>query len=975
MPQSPDDERPQSDASKPRGESMPRFGSKARDEESPRFGSKARSEESPRADSKSRDEDSPRSVLQILGERNGFASKVLLSDVDSEAGSSPIVDPAAAAKLVPQGRGNYQLLGEIARGGMGVILKGHDTDLGRDIAVKVLSKEMAARPTIVQRFIEEAQIGGQLQHPGIVPVYELGLMADDCPYFTMKLVKGRTLAALLAARKTPTEDRGRHLAIFESVCQTMAYAHSKGVLHRDLKPANVMVGAFGEVQVVDWGLAKVLHRGGVADEKRAKETIHTVIETVRSGPRGQHGSSTTGTDSIAGSVMGTPAYMAPEQAQGEVDQLDERADVFSLGAILCELLTGRPPYETNATEDVVTQAARARLEPAKKRLETCEADPALVALCLDCLSASRAGRPANAGEVAKAMHAYLTSVEARAQKAELAALEARHKADEERRARKMTLALGGVVAAALLLGGGGWYYVNHEREKRIEQTRAVVEAAHGEAIEFGRAGKATEALASARRALTLAETGDADAALLERARGFVTQAEADLAAAEREHGLREQDERLRERLIALRIEQIGTLGNREREKQLDGRFAEAFRDYGVDLEGDDLVPALKRIRERAIAGEVALALDDWGRVRRHVHGAQSEQAENLFVLAMDLDPDPRRQRLRQAIADNDLDALLELGTSENLPKLAPGSIFVLGAALWDSFPEHRPDVFRMFDEALHLHPSDYVLQSVGGNIYDSAGRVDSSLTCRAAALTLRPHDASAQLRMAEALSFLGRLTDAVGALRACIAEHPDHQEALWSLGTCLNQLGKHEEALAMLQRALKVEDQAELRADVLGTRFLAGLATKNELEALALVASTSLELVNTLYPLVDHPDPAQRDPEFVQRMLRDRRSIIGQDVEFYIIDAVSRVRAGDWSGALAALEGRYYQTKLQLITPNAFDFIRSLIYSKLENREAARECYQRGMAEWKLRTGGNPAAWIHSDTMRWRVEAEAALAK
>src|SRR5205085_7168855 len=104
------------------------------------------------------------------------------------------------------------------------------------------------------------------------------------PYFTMKLVKGHTLASLLLQRATPLDNRGRLLAIFESVCQTVAYAHSKGVLHRDLKPANVMVGAFGEVQVVDWGLAKVLRRGGVADERRAKQTVHTIIETVRSGP-------------------------------------------------------------------------------------------------------------------------------------------------------------------------------------------------------------------------------------------------------------------------------------------------------------------------------------------------------------------------------------------------------------------------------------------------------------------------------------------------------------------------------------------------------------------------------------------------------------------------------------------------------------------------------------------------------------------
>jgi len=153
---------------------------------------------------------SQRSVLAILGSRTGLAPKVLLPDSNSEHGTSPLVQPGSpASKLVPQGRGNYQLLGEIARGGMGVILKGHDTDLGRDVAVKVLDGELAKRPEVVQRFVEEAQIGGQLQHPGIVPVYELGLMADDCPYFTMKLVKGHTLAALFKQRKSPADNRGR----------------------------------------------------------------------------------------------------------------------------------------------------------------------------------------------------------------------------------------------------------------------------------------------------------------------------------------------------------------------------------------------------------------------------------------------------------------------------------------------------------------------------------------------------------------------------------------------------------------------------------------------------------------------------------------------------------------------------------------------------------------------------------------------
>jgi eukaryotic-like serine/threonine-protein kinase len=274
----------------------------------------------------------------------GWSRPPLLRDDPSD--HAPLVQPASP-EMPRHHPDRYQLLGEIARGGMGVVLKGRDPDLGRDLAVKVLKAELAGRPAAEQRFVEEAQVGGQLQHPGVVPVYDLGRFADGRPYFAMKLVKGRTLAELLSGRPDPAADRGRFLRHFLQVCQAVAYAHAKGVIHRDLKPSNVMVGSYGEVLVMDWGLAKVLPRGGLADEERATQASRererpeppnepTVIRTARSG-------SGPGSETVAGSVMGTPAFMSPEQAGGEIERLDERADVFGLGAMLCVILTGQPP--------------------------------------------------------------------------------------------------------------------------------------------------------------------------------------------------------------------------------------------------------------------------------------------------------------------------------------------------------------------------------------------------------------------------------------------------------------------------------------------------------------------------------------------------------------------------------------------------------------------------------------------------------
>src|SRR5262249_42405663 len=224
--------------------------------------------------------------------------------------TGPLEATAAEASAPPASPPGYELLDEIGHGGMGVVYRARDTALSRDVAVKLLSDRFPAASPAAQRFLSEARITGQLQHPGIPAIHQVGALADGRPFLAMKLIKGSTLGAILKERTDSSADRGRLLAIFEAVCHAVGYAHAHRVIHRDLKPANIMVGAFGEVQVMDWGLAKVLDPASREDERPEVDALaaEQTQAWTQFSPTPEAGSHTQ-----AGSLVGTAAFIPPEQ--------------------------------------------------------------------------------------------------------------------------------------------------------------------------------------------------------------------------------------------------------------------------------------------------------------------------------------------------------------------------------------------------------------------------------------------------------------------------------------------------------------------------------------------------------------------------------------------------------------------------------------------------------------------------------------
>jgi serine/threonine protein kinase len=257
----------------------------------------------------------------------------------------------------------YTFVKELARGGMGAVYLAEDAELNRQVAIKVLSTPELTED-LRRRMIREAQIIARLEHPGIVPVHDVGVLPDGRVFYAMKFVRGARLDEY-AASTSSTRERLRK---FQAVCDAVAFAHAHGVIHRDLKPQNIMIGSFGEVLVLDWGVAKILREdSGVSSE----------ADTLMLPPGGTNKE----IDTAHGTVIGTRQYMSPEQARGEINQLDERSDIYSLGAVFYFLLTDHAPTD---------EKPRAVNPKVSKRAE---------AICLKAMSPDRSSRYASAAEL------------------------------------------------------------------------------------------------------------------------------------------------------------------------------------------------------------------------------------------------------------------------------------------------------------------------------------------------------------------------------------------------------------------------------------------------------------------------------------------------------------------------------------------------------------------------------------------------
>ncbi len=868
--------------------------------------------------------------------------------------------PEVAASL-------YQIDREIARGGMGKIVAAEDRRLGRPVALKSLLDPASDQ---VSRFQREALITARLQHPGIVPVYEAGRWPTGEPFFAMKLVSGRPLDKVIA-ETTKLEDRLAIIPRLAAACDAIAYAHSQRIIHRDLKPGNVLLGDFGETVVIDWGLAKDLDSDHETIERTHNvRSSRPVIETA-SVSRRPSGSLDASTLTVAGAVMGTPAYMSPEQARGE--PVDQRADVFSLGAMLYHTLAGVPPYNARTATDVIAAAALGKIVPLRERERRAPAE--LVAIVERAMAPDPFARYPHAGDLADELRRFLTGqlVDAHRYTAAQRVIRfvKKHRAAVTIAAIAVTtIAIGGTVAVHNIVAARD----HAERARQIAITRK----------------QAAERLIDYMFS-DMKERLDA-AGRLDLLAGLGTEVKKYYAMLSSMPGGMPREDEIR---MAEAIQLIGEAEHKSgKPDQALATWREA-RDRLTEVVGDSKAPGTRKLR-RLIARldyEAGIIFQERGKLDEALERFEGAQA--IFVQLRREDPTAKLVMLDSADAHDRLGDLLRLDgrIDEAFEQYMAGKN--------DREQATSQGIGKAADEVLALSTSHFKLASVFQNRGESGSAVDEyqhALRLRETLLESQPDHVRYQEAVLEVLRELADLDRQLGddkaavdayrraarLSRSLVQRDPTNTEWQYQRGNLLSDLGftlvdtgAFAEGLEQINASIEVHKDLAAR-DAKSARYKIALSRSNTRagDALIYLGRTADGLAQYRYALELRRELVERDAKSVAY----RRSIAWS----YAKLAAAFAFGGDTAKALDAHEQALaIRQQLVVEAPSQGSFKNELASSEvalgrlLATRDPRRadELIKLGTARARMLVAGDTINHEWKETLTQGLLAQAELAR
>jgi eukaryotic-like serine/threonine-protein kinase len=703
----------------------------------------------------------------------------------------PTMDAASGKNLSTHVRyfGDYELLDTIARGGMGIVYKARQISLSRLTALKMILSGHFATPAEVQRFRSEAEAAAQLDHPNIVPIYEIGDF-QGWHFFSMKFIEGGSLASrrsefvVAGANKSGARrQQARVATLLAQVARAVHYAHQHNVLHRDLKPANILIDGLGQPHVTDFGLARRMD----CDSGQTQ----------------------------SGAVVGTPSYMAPEQAAG-AKALTTQADVYGLGAVLYELLTDRPPFKS-ATVLETLRHVRDR-EPDRPRSLCPVVDRDLETICLKCLEKEPARRYGSGEALADDLERYLHGEPITARPVTMI----ERMVKWMRRKPASVALISSIIGALGLTITGLWWQAQTASARRLERTvaearaRLVVEAAIDLADESRKKFRFDEARATLVHATNLL-AADSPNELQDR----VSRATDDLAFA------RELDAIRMRRSIWIAAE--AGKGRFDFESAAPA-YRAVFLAHGLDVATADPASVAEKVRASVLRGALVAALDDWAILE------PSMTLRNRMLTAVRLvDPGPWLDRYRDPDVRASEEHIRTLVQSADLSALSPGTI----TALAELMARNKMDTNHMLLRAQFAHPTDFLIPfSLGlhasaalknsdaiahyraaraarpdvpallinlGQALMRTGDREGHLECCREAARLVPDLPLAHYNLGDSLFNSGDIKGAVQCAREAIRLDPKFARAHTNLGVALKALGKVDEAMASLREALRLD--------------------------------------------------------------------------------------------------------------------------------------------------------------------------